>query len=669
MRVENAARRACGALVLVLAGLAATVPLPSRVAAVPVVGHEGQRDEAIATVNAYRVMSGLAPIVAQPAWDADARAHSCYQLANGATHDEVVGAPGYSPGGAEAGRSGNVAVSSHLGATPTDHVELWMTGPFHAIGLLRPTLVRTGFGMCTDDESSLWRSAATMDVGRGIDADVSWPAAPVVFPGDGATVPLTTFVTERPDPLVECGWQAPAGLPLIVMMPRPAADAVASVAGPEGVAEVCVLHAGNVGDPVAEAVLTSANAVIVVPRRPLTDGRHTATVVTDVGEVEWSFDIDPQRSIGGPPPIDLGDTHPLGATSRFRATSPFRLVDSRVGLGTSRLPRHQVVEIDVGVPDATALSANFVAVAPDDPGYLTLFECGTPVPTVSNLGFGRGEVVANQAIVPVVGGRVCMFASASTDVVIDVNGYFEPGGAAGFAPAAPRRLLDTRTTSRLRAGEQRRLVVAGLPAVGAPAAVALSVVAVDPAAAGHLAVTPCGAPGDHVSSINYVAGDLRPNVVVTPLDASGSVCIRSHTDVDVVVDLTGAFGQAASELTTLAPIRLLDTRQPSGPANAATSGARLGAGETLRLPVAGVRGVPADARAAAVNVTVVGSDEATFVTVYPCGERPPTSTVNVPAGRPVGSSGALVGLSGDGALCLYTKAASHVIVDIFGVWR
>lgn len=671
MRAQSAARRACWWLLPVVATLASAGWYPSPAVGAPQVGQSGQRDEAVATVNAYRAMSGLAPLVADATWDAQARAHSCYQLANGATHDEVVGAPGYSTDGAEAGRSGNVAVSSDVGATPTDHVELWLTGPFHAIGLLRPTLVRTGFGMCTDAASgTVWRSAATMDVSRGIDADQPWPEIPVVFPGAGATVPLTAFVTERPDPLAACGWQAPAGLPLIVMMPHAVGHASATLTGPDGSAEVCVLHAGNVSDPGAASVLASANAVVVVPRHPLAGGRHAAVVVTDAGRAEWSFDIDPRRVVGGPPAIDLGDTHPLGPAAGFRATSPFRQVDTRRGQGASRLRRREVVEIVLGPAQATAISANFVAVAPDEPGFLTLFECGTPVPTVSNLGFGPGEVVANQVIVPVVDGRVCVFASAATDLVVDVNGYFEPDGPAGFVAVAPRRLLDTRTTARLRAGEERRLTVPGLPTVGRPATVALSVVAVDPAAAGHLAVTPCGAPGaDTVSSINYIAGDLRPNVVVTPLDASGSVCLRSHRDVDVVVDLTGWFADSGSALTMLAPIRMLDTRQPHGLANSATDGRRLGAGDTARVPIAGVRGVPADARAVAVNITVVGAEAATFVTAFPCGERPATSTVNVPATRALASSGALVGLSDDGALCIYSKVAGHVIVDLLGVWR
>ena len=74
-------------------------------------------------------------------------------------HDEQPGQPGYTPGGDTAGNSGNVAASSSPSATARSHIELWMTGPFHAIGILRPGLKTTGFGMCTGAGNDVWKSA------------------------------------------------------------------------------------------------------------------------------------------------------------------------------------------------------------------------------------------------------------------------------------------------------------------------------------------------------------------------------------------------------------------------------------------------------------------------------------------------------------------------------
>ena len=53
----------------------------------------------LTVVNAYRGMSGLAPVTENTTWSAEAQAHSCYLLLNGISHDEVPGNPGYTPGG------------------------------------------------------------------------------------------------------------------------------------------------------------------------------------------------------------------------------------------------------------------------------------------------------------------------------------------------------------------------------------------------------------------------------------------------------------------------------------------------------------------------------------------------------------------------------------------
>ena len=91
---------------------------------------------------------------AWPRWCEDATPvdgaykHSCYMLQNDIAHDEIPGRPGYTPEGDAAGNNGNVAVSSVAGTSARSHIELWMTGPFHAIGVLRPNLQRVGFGKC-----------------------------------------------------------------------------------------------------------------------------------------------------------------------------------------------------------------------------------------------------------------------------------------------------------------------------------------------------------------------------------------------------------------------------------------------------------------------------------------------------------------------------------------
>ena len=42
---------------------------------------------------------------------------------------------------------------------------------------------------------------------------------------------------------------------------------------------------------------------------------------------------------------------------------------------------------------------------------------------------------------------VCVFSSAPTHVVVDIDGWFGPLGLARFAAQVPQRLVDTRTTA------------------------------------------------------------------------------------------------------------------------------------------------------------------------------------------------------------------------------
>ena len=94
-------------------------------------------DDWLGVVNTYRAQSGLPAVSDNPAWAAGTRNHSCWMLLNGIAHDETPGTPGYTSDGDQAGNSGNVAVSSNASATARSHIDLWMSGPFHAISAER----------------------------------------------------------------------------------------------------------------------------------------------------------------------------------------------------------------------------------------------------------------------------------------------------------------------------------------------------------------------------------------------------------------------------------------------------------------------------------------------------------------------------------------------------
>lgn len=128
----------------------------------------------------------------------------------------------------------------------------------------------------------------------------------------------------------------------------------------------------------------------------------------------------------------------------------------------------------------------------------------------------------------------------------------------------------------------------------------------------------------------------------------------------------GAVETAAAddEFVPAGPTRLADTRTGS-PVGVPAVETRLRPGEVLTVPVAG-GGVPADARAVALNVTSVAPAGAGHLRVYPCGGAPPlASTVNVTAGV-TRANAAIIGLGTGAAVCVYAAVDTDVVVDLTG---
>ena len=104
-----------------------------------------------------------------------------------------------------------------------------------------------------------------------------------------------------------------------------------------------------------------------------------------------------------------------------------------------------------GVPStATAYSLNVTVVPRAGLGYLTVWPTGMTQPVVSTLN-SDGRVKANAAIVPAgTGGAISVYATDTTDFVLDINGYFVPAtmpSALAFYPLTPCRVADTRNAS------------------------------------------------------------------------------------------------------------------------------------------------------------------------------------------------------------------------------
>ncbi len=636
----------------------------------------------LGVVNAYRAASGLAPVVENPTWSSGSRNHSCWMLLNGIAHDEQPGSAGYSAEGDTAGNSGNVAVSSNPGATARSHVELWMSGPFHAIGILRSSLRQAGYGMCAsppNPTNTQWRSAATLDVVRGLDAAAPKPTTPVFFPGDGTTTRLTRFIAESPDPRTFCGWSGQSvGLPLIALMPSSLTGAVATLDGPNGRIPTCVLTRSNTSG-VASSILGGDNAVVVIPAAPLAPGSYRVAALTDNGQgANWSFTVDPNAPLFGtapPAPGPLVATAALGVQTPFEPVTPFRLADSRTGLGLERLAANQQVRVRIagrgGLPaDMSAVSANFTVDRSSAAGYLTASNCAEVNPSVSTLNFEAGDSVPNQAIIPLDRGDICLFASAATDVLIDVNGYVAPGASQVLTPVTPRRILDTRAGQPLRPGSILRVDVEGgsSPAPDAAVAVALNLTGTGTTESGYVKAFPCGVAEPEASTLNPRAGRDRANSAIIPTGSNGTICLTSNITTHVIIDITGWFGeQSGQRFVPVTPIRLADTRSAHPDLNGGGGARLLEPGRELRVQVAGARGIAADARAVTLNLVATDGYSGGWLRVVPCGGASDVSNLNYPGVAAV-ANGANVKLGTRGDVCITTSAPTNVIVDVTGVW-
>lgn len=631
----------------------------------------------LTTVNYYRAMVGVAPVTENPALSVGSYQHSCYMLRNGMTHDQDPARPGYTAEGDQAGNNGNVAVSSAFGSAARNHIDLWMTGPFHAIGVVRPALRTVGFGKCDDQATSPWKSAATLDVLRGLDYSAARPAAPVTFPGDGTTTSLSKFITESPNPLTYCGWSGGAGLPTFAMMPEPVVGPVsASITGPNGALETCALWKQNT-DGSAASILGGDNAVVAMPRTELTPGTYNVSITTATRTVTWSFTVDPAAATGIMPPA--APAQPTGPTTGFTPLTPARLVDTRIGQGATALQGGVTKRIQVtgwaGVPTgSTAVVANVTIVDPAGASYLTTWNCSPARPTSSTINFGAGDTTANAATIGLdAGGGMCVYSPVAANLVVDVSGAMTATATARFSPLTPQRVMDTRVgfgANRLDAGQTVELQVAGTAGVPADAtAVTMNLTSVDAAAAGFVTAYPCGAQRPVVSNLNPQPGRTRPNMVTVPLSADGRVCLFSLNPVDLVADITGHYAtDGASTFTPTTPFRIIDTRDRlRAEMNAGTAGQQVGAGQVVTLQIAGVRGVPAGATAVSVNITTTASNGNGYLTAWPCNDRPVASTANMRIDGAV-SNGAQLPLSASGTLCIYAQNATHVVIDVNGWW-
>ncbi len=414
----------------------------------------------------------------------------------------------------------------------------------------------------------------------------------------------------------------------------------------------------------------------------------------------------------------------------FPLPSPVRLLDTRgggisgctTGMGpiaanaTRTQPARTVCS---GIPaNATAVIGN-ITVVPSGPGFLTMFPSDSTQPTVANSNFTAGEVTNNFFTVGLgTDGAFKIFTSATTDVIIDVTGYYAPPAVGGlyYHPLpSPVRLVQTfpgqtgcfanptvtqlHGTNDPNANPALDLMVdgrgAGLPSpcnsIPNDAVVlvgnATTVFPNAPFGFGYLTIYPSDAARPTVASSNYGNNDIINGPFAVKLGADGKFKVYTFSTTHLVIDISGYYSASANDVNGTGllfnplpkPMRLLETRnipgfpltgcyQPQAPIPGGVGGIRTQQvwGTCADQPIT----IPNAARAVAGNVTAINPVNAGFGTFFPgnVGTAPTVATTNYPFPVVFGyNRHYYVGLGPvDGTFKILTQFTSDYIVDVSG---
>ena len=254
-------------------------------------------------VNWLRSLGELPAVTENTSWSSGGWYHARYMVKNDYIgHSEDPSNLWYTAEGNSAAGSSDVMVSSSTSATDIYAIDLWMSGPFHGIGIIDPALSVSGFGSYREADGG-WQMGACLDVFRGLGSIPPSVTFPEMWPRNGGIMPYTAFWgTESPDPLTSCpGYAAPSGPPIYLQIG--AGDQTPNVTDHSfsqgGVSlDHCVFDETNYTNPdsysqnLGRGVLNMRDAIILMPKNPLSPGDTYTISITNSGTTySWSITV------------------------------------------------------------------------------------------------------------------------------------------------------------------------------------------------------------------------------------------------------------------------------------------------------------------------------------------------------------------------------------------
>jgi hypothetical protein len=258
------------------------------------------------TMNFYRTSSGLKPVAESPTLTSGVLNHVTYLaktdplLMSGPYLNRHTENP-LSPYATRAGiTTGAGDLTSGATSTESEPIDEWMSGPFHAIALLRENLVTTGFAEAFNTKSGEYEQGLSVLSGL-----VSAKRTKnILFPGPNSKVRLNVFPSENPDPRESCGsnWKGYRGAPIWASLTSTPSQALtATLVTPNGAVlsakrGICIVDKWNfktsnqVYGPTGKAIIAADKLVIIIPKGPLTAG-HYRVKISSPGRpvITWSF--------------------------------------------------------------------------------------------------------------------------------------------------------------------------------------------------------------------------------------------------------------------------------------------------------------------------------------------------------------------------------------------
>jgi uncharacterized protein YjdB len=274
--------------------------------------------------------------------------------------------------------------------------------------------------------------------------------------------------------------------------------------------------------------------------------------------------------------LDINGYFVASRAEEFFAVTPCRVFDSRNfdgPLGGPTLAGEQARHIPVlssncGIPASVqAYSLNFTVIPKGPLGYLTTWPTGLSQPLVSTLNSYNGKVTANAAIVPAGNsGSIDVYASDDADVVIDIDGYFAPQGAApgglSLYTLKPCRVVDTRNGTGAFAGEFTAPFSnkCGLP--NNPQAFVVNATVLPTSSLGYLSLWPDGENQPLASTLNSYDGAVTSNMAIVPT-INGSIDAYGSNQTQLILDVFSYFASSRSGGNNTPTLQSISTSSPN----------------------------------------------------------------------------------------------------------